>query len=85
MAMITRMMIGSTVQTISIRVLWVLVEGTGFALALNRTMTMTRSARTKSVMRPGGPEQDAVVEDGDRVHDRGHGVFEVDLAGEAWW
>ena len=48
MAMITRMMIGSTVQTISISVLWVKRAGTGLALALKRTMTTTSSASTSS-------------------------------------
>ncbi len=39
MAITTRMRIGTTVQTTSIKVLWVVFEGTGLALALNFTIT----------------------------------------------
>src|SRR5450759_5471145 len=41
---------GSRVQATSIRVLWVVLEGTGLDLALNFTTTITSSARTNSVM-----------------------------------
>src|ERR1700716_2183152 len=49
-AMPTRISTGIRVQATSIRVLWVVLEGTGLALALNFTTTMTSSARTNSVM-----------------------------------
>jgi hypothetical protein len=39
MAITTRMRIGTTVQATSIAVLWVVREGTGFARALNFTIT----------------------------------------------
>ena len=49
-AMPTRISTGIRVQATSIRVLWVVLEGTGLALALNFTTTMTSSASTNSVM-----------------------------------
>ncbi len=39
-----------TVQATSISVLWVVFDGTGLALALNLTTTITSSASTNSVM-----------------------------------
>ena len=50
MAMATRISTGMIVQATSISVLWVVFDGTGFALALNLTMTITSSASTNSVM-----------------------------------
>src|ERR1700681_2580187 len=49
-AMATRISTGIRVQATSIRVLWVVLEGTGLDLALNFTTTMTSSARTNSAM-----------------------------------
>src|SRR4051794_36688167 len=49
-AMPTRISTGMMVQATSIRVLWVVRDGIGLALALNLTMTMINSARTNSVM-----------------------------------
>src|SRR5215211_1239054 len=49
-AMPTRISTGISVQATSIRVLWVVLEGTGLALALNFTTTMTNSASTNSVI-----------------------------------
>src|ERR1700682_2629938 len=49
-AMTTRISTGSSVHATSIRVLWVVLEGVGLALALNFTTTMTSSASTNSVM-----------------------------------
>ena len=46
----TRISTGISVQATSISVLWVVLEGTGLALALNFTTTMTSSASTNSVM-----------------------------------
>src|SRR5882757_5381322 len=46
----TRIKTGISVQATSIRVLCVVLEGTGLALALNFTTTMISSARTNSVM-----------------------------------
>src|ERR1700692_560661 len=46
----TRISTGIRVHATSIRVLWVVLEGTGLALALNFTTTMTSSTRTNSVM-----------------------------------
>ena len=48
--MATRISTGISVQATSIRVLWVVREGTGLVLALNLTTTMTSSASTNSVM-----------------------------------
>src|SRR6202161_2798518 len=47
---VTRISTGIRVQATSIMVLWVVLEGTGLALAVNFTTTMTNSARTNSVM-----------------------------------
>ena len=60
---------GTTVQTTSIRVLCVVREGTGLARALNRTITITSSASTNSVIADDEPEQE-VVEPDDVVHHR---------------
>src|SRR3954454_3753665 len=49
-AMPTRISTGMMVQATSISVLCVVLEGMGFFLALNLTMTMTSSASTNSVM-----------------------------------
>src|SRR5579883_1283430 len=49
-AIVTRISTGMSVQATSMRVLWVVREGTGLVLALNLTITVTRSARTKRVM-----------------------------------
>ena len=49
-AMATRISTGISVQATSISVLWVVLEGTGLALALNFTTTMTKSASTNSVI-----------------------------------
>src|SRR5580700_1543766 len=49
-ATVTRISTGMSVQATSIRVLWVVLEGTGLALALNLTTMMTRSASTNSVI-----------------------------------
>ena len=49
-AIATRMMTGTSVQTTSISVLWVVLDGVGLALALKRTITITSSASTKSVI-----------------------------------
>ena len=46
----TRISTGIRVQATSIRVLWVVLEGTGLDLALNLITTMISSARTNSVM-----------------------------------
>src|SRR6202012_5333793 len=46
----TRISTGISVQATSIRVLWVVLEGTGLALALNFTTTMISSASTNNVM-----------------------------------
>ena len=46
----TRIRIGATVQTTSISVLWLVFDGTGLRRALKRTITMTSSARTKSMI-----------------------------------
>ena len=46
----TRIRTGISVQATSIRVLWVVREGTGLALALNFTTTVISSASTNSVM-----------------------------------
>src|SRR3954447_19767383 len=50
-AMPTRISTGISVHATSIRVLWVVLDGTGLALALNLTTTTTRSASTNSVIR----------------------------------
>jgi hypothetical protein len=50
MAIATRITTGTTVQSTSIRVLWVVREGVGLALALYFTATQTSSASTNSVM-----------------------------------
>ena len=47
-AITTRMTTGTTVQMISISVLWVVRDGVGLARALKRTMTITSSASTKA-------------------------------------
>src|SRR5215212_11070559 len=49
-AMPTRISTGISVHATSTSVLWVVREGTGFALALNFTTTMTSSDSTNSVM-----------------------------------
>src|SRR6266404_9970572 len=49
-AMPTKISTGISVQATSIRVLCVVLEGTGLDLALNFTTTMISSARTNSVM-----------------------------------
>src|SRR3954449_9448619 len=49
-AMPTRISTGISVHATSIRVLWVVREGIGLALALNFTTTATSNARTNSVM-----------------------------------
>src|SRR3982074_3210349 len=49
-AMQKRITTGISVQATSIRVLWVVLEGTGLDLALNFTTTMTSSASTNRVM-----------------------------------
>src|SRR5260221_7098371 len=49
-AMPTRISTGISVQATSIRVLCVVLEGTGLDLALNFTTTMISSTRTNSVM-----------------------------------
>ena len=49
-AMATRISTGISVQATSISVLWVVLEGTGLALALNFTTTMTNSASTNRVI-----------------------------------
>src|SRR3954452_20620695 len=49
-AMPTRISTGMMVQATSISVLWVVLDGMGFFLALNFTMTITSSASTNSVM-----------------------------------
>ena len=50
MAMITRMITGSAVHTTSSSVLWVKRDGTGFDLALKRTMmTISRSATSTEI------------------------------------
>ncbi len=41
---------GPTVQITSITVLWLVLDGTGLALARNFTMTTTSSASTNSVI-----------------------------------
>src|SRR3954447_17390271 len=46
----TRINTGISVQATSIRVLWVVLDGTGLALALNFTTTMTSSTRTNRVI-----------------------------------
>src|SRR5215208_802468 len=46
----TRISTGISVQATSISVLWVVLEGTGLALALNFTTTMTKSASTNRVI-----------------------------------
>ena len=43
-------MTGNKVQATSIRVLWVVRDGTGLALALNLTITVIKSPSTNSVM-----------------------------------
>ena len=68
-AMPTRISTGISVQATSIRVLWVVREGTGLALALNLTITMISSASTNSVMTVMMHEQ-PVVEPVDVVHHR---------------
>ena len=45
-----RMAIGMMVHRISIKVLWVVREGVGLALALKRTMTVTSRTSTNNVM-----------------------------------
>ena len=47
-----RMKIGTTVQITSIRVLWLVFDGTGFERALKRTMMMTRRTSTKTTISP---------------------------------
>src|SRR4051812_12345844 len=49
-AITTRISTGISVQATSISVLWVVLEGTGLALALNFTITMISSASTNNVM-----------------------------------
>ncbi len=46
----TRIRTGIRVQATSIKVLWVVRDGTGLALALNFTTTITSRARTNRVM-----------------------------------
>src|SRR5216683_6693999 len=46
----TRISTGISVQATSIRVLWVVLDGTGLVLALNFTTTITKSTSTNSVM-----------------------------------
>ena len=50
-AITTRMTTGITVHRTSISVLWVVRLGVGLARALNFTITTTRSASTKTVIR----------------------------------
>src|SRR5690606_3585264 len=65
-AMMMSTTIGSTVHTTSMSVLWVKRAGTGLALALNLTTTITRRARTSSTMpviaHKGGPSWKATIE-----------------------
>src|SRR3982074_1828704 len=49
-AIATRISTGISVHATSIRVLWVVLEGTGLALALNFTTTAIRSPSTNSVI-----------------------------------
>ena len=49
-AMNSRMTTGPTVHKISISVLWVVREGTGFRFSLNLYMHQPRSAMTSKVM-----------------------------------
>ena len=50
MASATRIRIGATVQAISMPVWWVVRDGVGLALALNRTITVINSPSTNSVI-----------------------------------
>ena len=50
-AMTTRIMTGTSVQATSRKVLCVVRDGVGLALALNLTTTATSSPRTNSVIR----------------------------------
>ena len=68
-AIATRMSTGTTVQTTSMTVLCVVREGTGLRRALKRTITITSSANTKSVIAMTEPEQEVVKPD-DVVHHR---------------
>ena len=65
--MTTRISTGTTVQTTSIRVLWVVFEGTGLALALNLTMTAISSAEHEQADH-GDDDEQPVMECGDEVH-----------------
>ena len=47
--MTTRIITGTIVQITSISVLWVVLDGTGLARRLKRTITMIKSASTNSV------------------------------------
>src|SRR5689334_25025318 len=49
-AITTRINTGTTVQTTSISVLWVVRDGVGLARALNLTITMIRRASTRVVI-----------------------------------
>ncbi|MNL81570.1 hypothetical protein D3C87_2087280 [compost metagenome] len=50
MARNSRMMTGPTVQTTSIAVLWLVLEGTGLTLSRNLTTTTISSRRTNRVI-----------------------------------
>ncbi len=78
--MVTRISTGTTVQTTSIRVLWVVREGTGLARALKRTITIDQQAEHEQRDHPDDPEQE-VMEPDDVVHDRGGGLLQADLPG----
>ena len=71
----TRISTGISVQATSISVLWVVLEGTGLALALNFTTTMTSSASTNSVIMVMMHEQQ-VMEPDDVFHHRRGGFLQ---------
>ena len=62
------------------QVLCVVRDGVGLARALKRTITITSSASTNSVMARDEPEQE-VVEPDDVVHHRRGGLLESQLPG----
>ena len=73
-------MTGTSVQATSRKVLWVVRDGVGLALALNLTTTATRSARTNSEIRVMMTKQ-PVVEPVDVVHDRRDRALKAKLPG----
>ena len=74
----TRISTGIRVQATSIRVLWVVLEGTGLALALNFITTVISRASTNSVMMV-MIHQQPIVEPDDALHHRRGGFLQLEF------